>query len=112
MDKVEKYRKIVQDILLYYASLRKKDDPIETQVIFDDKRGHYLLMSAGWQGHNFIYGTIFHIDIRKDGKIWVQQDNTDAAIVEDLLEKGIPKSDIVLGFHSPYMRKLTDFAHT
>ena len=68
-------------------------------------------MSIGWnpETSNFIYGVAFHIDI-KDGKVWVQQDNTDAIIVDDLLEGGIPQSDIVLGFLSPYMRQFSDFS--
>lgn len=31
-------------------------------------------------------------------------------IVADLLREGIPKEDIVLAFHDPETRKLTDFA--
>jgi hypothetical protein len=46
----------------------------------------------------------------KDGKIWVQQDTTDVPIVQRLLDAGVPKSDIVLGFHAPYKRALAGFA--
>lgn len=46
----------------------------------------------------------------KNDKIWVEEDITDLCVVDDLLSVGIPKSDIVLGFHPPAKRVLTDFA--
>jgi len=46
----------------------------------------------------------------KDGKIWVEEDWTDLCVVDDLLAAGISKSDIVLGFHHPSKRPLTEFA--
>ena len=34
----------------------------------------------------------------------------DAVITHELVELGVPKSDIVLAFHAPYKRKFTGFA--
>ena len=50
-----------------------------------------------------------HVDI-KDNKIWIQHDGTEIGIAGELEKLGVPKSDIVLGFHAPYKRKFTDFA--
>jgi hypothetical protein len=50
-----------------------------------------------------------HIDI-KDGKIWIQHDGTEVGIATLLLEQGVPANDIVLGFHTPFMRQFTEFA--
>ena len=36
-----------------------------------------------------------------DGKVWVQYDGTNRPIAEEFLEAGIPREDIVLGFHRP-----------
>jgi hypothetical protein len=44
-----------------------------------------------------------------DGKVWIQEDHTDSDIASLLMEAGIPKSDIVLGFQSPSMRKYSSF---
>jgi hypothetical protein len=67
-------------------------------------------MNVGWQqGIHRVYGTVIHIDI-KDGKLWIQWDGTDDAVAEELVERGIPKSDIVIGFHMPYKRQFTEFA--
>ena len=56
-----------------------------------------------------IHFCIFHIDII-NGKLWVQEDSTDWDLVGNLEEAGVPKQDIVLGFHAPYKRPFTDYA--
>jgi hypothetical protein len=49
------------------------------------------------------------VDIR-NGKIWIQHDGTEEGIANRLIASGVPKEDIVLGFHSPFMRQYTEFA--
>ena len=43
-------------------------------------------------------------------KIWIQKDFTEEGIANQLVELGVPKSDIVLAFRSPYVRQFTGFA--
>ena len=47
--------------------------------------------------------------IRND-KIWVEADNSNAQIVQQLLDCGVPREAIVLAFYSPQKRSLTEFA--
>lgn len=117
MDKITTYQKIIITALQKHAKMRIKSSThpqayVETQLLLDTTRHHYQLLSIGWSDNSkrFVYGVAFHIDIKPNGKVWVQQDNTDAIIVDDLLEGGIPQSDIVLGFMPPFMRKFSDFA--
>ena len=112
MDKIAKYKKIVRDLMLYIASISPSDEKVETQLIMDDERNHYLLYSVGWEETNYReYSPFVHIDIKPDGKVWLQHDGTDLTIALMLFERGIPKSDIVLGFKSPYRRKdIPEFA--
>jgi len=56
-----------------------------------------------------VHCCIFHFDI-KDGKIWLQENNTDIEIDEDLEEMGISKKEIVVGFHHPSMRQYSKYA--
>jgi hypothetical protein len=109
MDKVEQYRNYIQEILETIGSYKSIPEEIEGEVVIDRERDHYLLVNVGWQDEKRAYGNSIHLDI-KQGKIWVQRDMTDLRIVERLLEKGVPKEDIVLAFHSPYKRQFTDFA--
>lgn len=111
MDKVNKYKQIASETILEVGSSgRGIDDLIKTHFIQDHKTGHYLLFSDGWRKSQRFYGCYTHIEVRDNGKVWLHYDGTDAIIAEILLEKGIPKSDIVLGFHPPTVRPDTDFA--
>ncbi|MFB3041155.1 MAG: element excision factor XisI family protein, partial [Candidatus Poribacteria bacterium] len=40
---------------------------------------------------------------------WIQHDGTEEGIALDLVNEGIPKSDIVLAFHSRQVREHTDY---
>ena len=46
----------------------------------------------------------------KDEKIWVQYDGTEGGIAHELIELGVPPSDIVLGYQAPEMRLHSNFA--
>lgn len=111
MDKIEQYKTIVKEVINEVASddVQSKDE-VQTQVIKDDSAGHYLLFFNGWKRDKRYYGCYLHIDVAEDGKIWVQHDGTDLVVVQMILDKGVPKSDIVLAFHAPYVRADTEFA--
>jgi XisI protein len=112
MDKVMNYKNIVRTLSQYIASISPSDANVETQLIMDDERGHYLLYSVGWENNDYReYAPFVHIDIKSDGKVWIQHDGTDLKIALMLVDKGIPKSDIVLGFRSPFRRQeISEFA--
>jgi hypothetical protein len=106
---VERYRQIIQQLLLEKAKQGLSTEDIETQAVLDIERDHYLLLHAGWQGNRRTHGCSMHLDI-KDGKIWIQHDGTEVGVATLLVEQGVPREDIVLAFHSPYMRQFTEFA--
>lgn len=75
----------------------------------DEEHHHFQLLSIGWHNNRFIYTIAFHFDII-DNKVWIQQNNTDVLIADELNEKEIPKEDIVLGFLSQDARAYSGFA--
>ncbi|MGC9523998.1 MAG: XisI protein [Limnospira sp.] len=83
---------------------------VDSQMICDRDRDHYLLLDVGWRDKKYVYAVFVHIDI-KDGKIWIQRNNTEINIAERLLEKGVNKDDIVLGLHSPFLRQFSGYAN-
>ena len=109
MDQITTYREIVQSLLSEIGSYKNHSSEIETQLLFDTTRDHYQILKTGWRGIKRTYGVSIHIDI-KDGKVWIQRNATDLLIAEMLVEKGIPKENIVLAFHAPYKRQYTEFA--
>ena len=109
MDKLTQYRIYIRELLQEYAQYRPSYGQVEMEQIIDPTHDHYQLMSVGWNDYQRIHGCLFHIDI-KDGKIWIQHDGTEEGLADRLVERGVPKTDIVLAFHVPFRRQFTDFA--
>lgn len=111
MEKVKRYQTIISEILEELARIEQgANDAIATQLVQDQEGGHYLLFYNGWQGKKRIYGCYLHIDLASDGKVWLQYDGTDRVVGQLLLDKGVSKDDLVLGFHHPLRRVDTGFA--
>lgn len=102
------YKEIVKNLVLEIAKMIPSEDGIDNQSIIDTEGGHFLLFSVGWSDSHWIYSSFVHIDVREDSKVWLQHDGTDLKIAEELAQRGIPKSDIVLGFQPPHARKLIE----
>lgn len=67
-----------------------------------------MVMNVGWDGHRRVYGCVLHLDI-KQGKISIEQNMTEMRVAQELVERGFPKDDIVLGFQAPEMREYTGY---
>ncbi|WP_330205292.1 XisI protein [Cyanobacterium sp. Dongsha4] len=107
MERID-YVELIKDILTQHSINHSQTDT-EIQLIFDDYNYHYQVLNIGWQDQTRIYGVIIHVDLKGD-KIWIQRDATEIGIANQLLEKGVVKQDIVLGFQAPYKRQFTEFA--
>ena len=104
------YRNIIEEVLSWYGQYPEpRGEEYERQLVFDRERDHYLVVDTGWDYLKRIHHNLIHLDI-KDEKIWVQEDMTDPGIVQKLLDRGVPRTDIVLAFHAPYKRPYTEFA--
>ena len=110
MDSTIKYKNIICSLLEEYGAIKKNITPnVHTKLILDTKNHHYQLISVGWHRKHFIYTVAFHFEII-NGKVWIHQNNTDIMIADELHEKGIPKSDIVLNFIPERARAFSGFA--
>ena len=49
-----------------------------------------------------------HFDI-KDGKIWIQRNQTDDVLAEELVKMGVAKEDIILGLQPEYVREYAGY---
>ena len=104
------YPSIIKQILTEYSQIKPANGEIEQEVICDDTGKHYQLLQIGWvEGRKRVFRPVIHIDIKED-KIWLQHDGIEDGVTRELLAAGIPKDKIVLGFHSPSMRKYTEYA--
>ena len=80
MDKLEKYRRIIISIVGNHAKYKPSHGKIEALCICDQESDNYLLM------------------------------DTERGITGELLELGVEKDDIILGFIRPEYRQFTDFS--
>ena len=48
----------------------------------------------------------------KQNKGWIEKDGTETKVTQELLQAGVPKEDIVLGFYRPKRRAITEFTVT
>lgn len=108
MDTIKHYQQILEDLIQQYAQ-KPSHGEIEPEIIIDRERTHYELMHIGWDGSRRVHGSVLHLDLI-DGKIWIQHDGTAPGVALDLVEAGVPREDIVLGFRPADVRPYTGYA--
>ncbi len=108
MEKLDFYRETVEKVLRKHAELPHSYPELEEYLIIDRDRNHFLLFDVGWQQQRRVHGCLTHVQIIH-GKIWIQRDGIEDGVTEELVEAGVPKSDIVLGFQPPEVRQYTEY---
>jgi XisI protein len=109
MEKLKLYQAIVQDLLKEYAKNKPSYGEFEVELSFDTERNHYQIWHLGWLHDRWVHHCPMHFMIRNE-KVWLLANSTEHDLGQDLIDRGIPKHDIVLGFNPPYIRALTDYA--
>ena len=110
MDRLEQYRQLIRDILIGHTKVPYSNSNARFETIFDPESDRYVVLIIGHEKDSrYTHGCLIHMDII-DGKIWVQRDGTEYGVANQLVEAGVPKDRIVLGFKSPARRQHTDFA--
>lgn len=109
MDKLNTYRHLIKQLLKRHAEHPPSVGQIETLAVFDEESDNYMVVDSGWDSTGRVHAVILHLKLQ-NGKVWVEVDGTEDGIALELLEVGIPKQDIVLGFYRQERRELTEFA--
>ncbi|MEM8639955.1 MAG: XisI protein [Cyanobacteria bacterium P01_G01_bin.54] len=102
------YRQQVKDLLNAYTTLPNPDPNLITIPLFDEERDRYLVLTLGWSNGRRIHYCLLHLDII-DEQIWIQVNNTDQLIAEELAKQGVKATDIVLGLQPPEVRPFTAY---
>jgi pimeloyl-CoA synthetase len=111
------YPQIVRELLDRHAQGKPSFGNIEVETIFDLEHNRYQIVHMGWHHDSpeerlcqrRVHQCVMHIDIRND-KIWIMHNTTEHELDLELIEMGVPKSDIVLGLHPPELRQFTGYA--
>lgn len=109
MDRLNLYRNSVKQIIERCYSIKSDNPNIQVNLIIDQERNHFIVMDIGWENEESrIYDVVMHLSIIEN-KIWIQKDVTDMNPAEELIQKGVPKEDIMIGFMPLYKRKYSEF---
>ncbi|BAU16094.1 XisI protein (plasmid) [Leptolyngbya sp. NIES-3755] len=99
-------QQIIMDTLLAAIPENLMPETLRVVPIFDQQRDRYQLICQGWTaGEKRVFYPVIHIEINQ-GLIWIQHNQSDLDVGESLSDRGIPKSQIVLGLHPPSIRPL------
>jgi hypothetical protein len=110
--KIATYSSILTEYLESLAEERNTalGGTADCNVIADTKNHHYQLTRMGWQGRKYYFVVLLHFSIKPDGKVWIQQNNTEILVGGELEDWGVEKMDIVVGFRPAYLREATGYA--
>lgn len=106
MEKLEKYQLIIKGLLSEFAQINAGD-----QILADDNTHHYQLLRIGEDlKKNYFFRVRMHFFINKDEKICILENRTDIEVADYLIEKGVPKLDIIPAFLPSEVRRLAGYA--
>lgn len=111
MVQVENYANVIESVLNAYKEQRYINAPsVEQQLIINPDKTQFLLVAVGWHNDIYTHYVVFHLQIR-DNKVWLHENRTDVDIAQELVDNGIPKSSIILGFVEALLRVDSGYAH-
>ncbi|MEL6721394.1 MAG: element excision factor XisI family protein [Bacteroidota bacterium] len=67
---------------------------LKDYIIIDEQQVHFIHLLMGWNEGQYIYQALRHIEIKEDRSIIIHQNNVDKPIDLELIELGIPISEI------------------
>lgn len=109
MDSLNAYRETVEHVLSAYTEIPYAHGELRCEALFDREHDRYALVTLGWNQGKRVHFPLVHVNLA-DGKVCIEKDNTEEGIASELVQAGIPRSNIVLAFRSPEVRKHTEFA--
>lgn len=109
MDKIENFRRVIKQILDEHVRIPYPYGELERLAIWDEEQDSYMLVDVGWERGRRIHQVVFHLRIRED-KIWVEDDWTEYGVAQELVDAGVAKEEIVLGFQPVEKRPFTEYA--
>jgi hypothetical protein len=111
MDKLTHYQNLIKQILTEYQIISSQVPSVDVDevLMFDDERSQYLWFNIGWKQGKRVKGISVYIRMKNE-KFYIEEDLTEEGIATELMRLNVPKSDIVLAFQPPEVRKYTEFA--
>lgn len=113
MEKITQYSASIIELLKEMMTYKptENEEEVHEELLTDLVHHHYAILWIGFGPKNrFINQMLVHFQLKNTGKIWILANYTEEDVAKRLMEKGVAKEDIVLGFRSKEMRQYSDFA--
>ncbi|MEN0046213.1 MAG: element excision factor XisI family protein [Bacteroidota bacterium] len=99
MERIERYRKIIRQVIARPASSKTINQPsLQKRLLVDESKNNYLLFNIGWHQNEYVYDLLFHIELTESGMVCILENNTDYPLEDQLLGLGIEKKDLQLAW--------------
>ncbi len=108
---IDRYQALVIDFLSEQQDPATTTEEYRRLMLADKEHRHYQLIATGWASPSqYVDAILIHLAIKPTGKVWLLENSTDLHVAEELVARGINKTDIVLAFHPPQYRALSGYA--
>ncbi len=109
--KIKRYEHLIIGYLSDNQIISTEKEGYQRVVLSDKEHHHYQLLATGWATPSrFVNAILVHLQIKSNGKVWLLENSTELHVGDSLVSLGIPKDDIVLGFHPPQLRPYSGYA--
>lgn len=111
MERIAEIEHILQQTLQEYLKdlQQPANQHLDFVLVADKENKHYQIIAMGWEGYHRIFNLLFHVDVIGN-KVWLQEDKMEYSIADRLVENGISKKEIVIGYFPESHRRLSDWA--
>jgi hypothetical protein len=109
-EKQKKYGTIIASWLTEFVRIRHDAKLTQYELITDFTHHHYQVIKTGWHNNHFYHRIVIHFQIKPNGKVWLLVNNTDILLFDELMERGILKTDLVIGFLPESVRQYSGYA--
>jgi len=111
MDKASRYEAMILDMINHMEGIKFSNElELETKLIIDKVNHRYMVVTSEWnKDGNYFHNCSVHIEII-NGKLWFHRNMTDIDFGRKLVYKGVPPLDIVVGFVTPKIREVSEYA--
>lgn len=110
MEKLKRYSEAIVTVLKEYIHEHLQNN-IEEHLLTDFEHGYFQVLRTGWADKNtFRMGILLHFQLKTDGKIWILANWTEDDVAKALVDLGVDKKDIVLGFQPESIRPYSGYA--
>lgn len=109
MERLADFQEIIEryfaEYIEYYAEANR---PTTFAIVSSPENRHIQLLNYGHTPERWVFSVFMHFVITADGNVILLENNTEEEPFDELIEAGIPKSALQVGWIHPAMQAKMD----